>query len=213
MTLNRTSFKKGHKHSREVREKISKAGKGRKASEETREKISKAVKGRKHSEESKRKMSMVRRGMPNKGYFVKGHKTNLGRKLIRKKPIKERTRVTGGYISIYCPSHPKANFRGRVLEHRLVMEAHIGRYLLRIEVVHHINGIKDDNRIENLILFSCESEHRKCHTELKRKTKTHCKHGHKWIPENIYVTSKGAFTCRICRKIDSKNRRQKNRGD
>lgn len=66
-----------------------------------------------------------------------------------------------GYILCHCPSHPGANHQGCVREHRLVMEQMIGRYLDPQEVVHHKNGKKDDNRPENLELFSKNSEHLK----------------------------------------------------
>lgn len=64
-----------------------------------------------------------------------------------------------GYWMIWSPDHPNATKDGRVAEHRLVMEHHIGRYLTREEVVHHINGNRTDNRIENLVLFSSNAEH------------------------------------------------------
>lgn len=73
-----------------------------------------------------------------------------------------------GYVQIYSPHHPYKNNYGYVLEHRLVMEKEIGRYLERSEVVHHINSIRDDNRIDNLILFKNASEHRKHHVAINK---------------------------------------------
>ena len=77
---------------------------------------------------------------------------------------------SGGYIWITRPDHPYADTRGYILEHRLVMEHYIKRYLEPKEVVHHINGNTSDNRIENLELFSCNKYHMKNH-KLKRNDK------------------------------------------
>jgi hypothetical protein len=57
-------------------------------------------------------------------------------------------RNKNGYILIWCNDRQK-----QVAEHRLVMESHLGRQLEPHENVHHINGIRHDNRIENLELW------------------------------------------------------------
>jgi len=64
-----------------------------------------------------------------------------------------------GYVLQHTPGHPNANWGGYVRQHRLVMEAHIGRLLTDEEVVHHEDKNKSNNDISNLILFANNSEH------------------------------------------------------
>jgi hypothetical protein len=66
-------------------------------------------------------------------------------------------RQVGGYVRIYMPNHPNA-VQGSVFEHTLIAEKSIGRYIQSDEIVHHINGKKNDNRPENLEVCK-RSEH------------------------------------------------------
>lgn len=68
--------------------------------------------------------------------------------------------IKQGYIWIYPDvdkypdpmQYPGVANDGRILEHRFIMQEYLGRSLLEIETIHHLNGQKDDNRIENLEL-------------------------------------------------------------
>ena len=78
-----------------------------------------------------------------------------------------RKKHSGGYILVYAPDHPYRDRNGFVLEHRLVMERHVGRILSDDEIVHHKNEDKSDNRLENLQIMT-RAEHLRHHMR-KRK--------------------------------------------
>ena len=68
-------------------------------------------------------------------------------------------KMVGRYWYVWSPEHPNCTQDGYVAEHRLVQENKIGRYLLRSEVVHHIDGSPENNAAENLQHFATNAEH------------------------------------------------------
>lgn len=68
-------------------------------------------------------------------------------------------RIKNGYKVVYTPGHIRADQRGYVREHLLIMEKKIGRPVEKTESVHHIDGDKLNNSPDNLELFKSHSDH------------------------------------------------------
>lgn len=116
------------------------------------------------------------------GKYIKGFKPESGRAFKKGQHASSKTefkkginnfgqnngnwkggRVRGGannYIYKYAPNHPSATKLGYVMEHRLVVEAQISRYLKPEEEIHHL-GAKDDNRPHMLMAFANISAHQR----------------------------------------------------
>lgn len=127
--------------------------------------------------------------------------------------------TTDDYIKIVLPIHPAATARGTLREHRWIMEKHLGRFLKKGEVVHHINENPHDNRIENLQLMSLEdhiSYHRSKDKEERDNRVCYNDPSHKteWDEKRqcyLWYFSNGDKSKPICRFCHSKEYRENNR--
>ena len=96
----------------------------------------------------------------SKGRFVKGGASWKG----------GRNYDAQGYIRVWRPEHPDSN-AGYVLEHRLIMEQLLDRHLRKNEIVHHINGVRDDNHPDNLDLQTRKTHPSQDHLKGKIRSK------------------------------------------
>lgn len=163
---------KGMKFSKEIRKKMSIAkkdhipwNKGKKGlqkhSEETKRKIGEAARNRKVSKKTRRKIGLIHKGIRfSKEAREKMRLSHLGKNAGEKHyKWKGGKAICNGYIRILAPNHPSADINGRISEHRFIIEKQIGRYLKSKESCHHINKIKTDNRLQNLMAFKNERTH------------------------------------------------------
>jgi hypothetical protein len=98
-----------------------------------------------------------------------------------------------GYVWVYFPDSHLHKVQGAIPRAVYVMEQHIGRRLRKEEVVHHMNGKRTDDRIENLLLFPNSAEHIRWHG--KRRTKKEMDHMRSFISYNRQedILDKGAL--------------------
>jgi len=72
-----------------------------------------------------------------------------------------------GYVYIYAPNHPRPTQAKYIKRSRLVVEERLGRHLESWEHVHHVNGVRDDDRPENLELTTL-SKHNRTHDKASK---------------------------------------------
>ncbi len=115
---------------------------------------------------------------------------------------RKTNRVKGpyGYIMATCLSHPRTTKWGYVMEHILITEKSLGKYLPPKAEVHHVNGDRADNQPENLVICDNPGYHRFLHR--RQEAFNNCGHAN-WLrcryckenddPSNMYVWFRGVY--------------------
>ena len=135
--------------------------------------------------------------------FIRGH----SKKGANHHSWKGGRRKKQGYVIVWSPGHPQADSQGCVLESRMICEKALGKALPDGAIIHHVNGIKDDNCPGNLVV--CQD--RVYHHLLHQRQRAYAACGNpNWRkcyickqyddPKNLYlhIAEKGSCYHRIC---------------
>lgn len=106
--------------------------------------------GKHHSKASKLKMSL------STFHFGKDNPNWKGGRIVR----------VDGYSFIKTHSHPFRNKQNYILEHRVIVEKYLKRYLKKNEQVHHIDNNPRNNKALNLMCFRSNSAHKRYHKNI-----------------------------------------------
>lgn len=115
--------------------------------------------------------------------FISGHNRIPGTKLPH-----GLIRTPLGYLRRHCPTHPRSDSNGYIADHILVAERALGKHLPLGAELHHVNGVKDDNRRENLVICPDRAFHFLLHQ--RQRALDRCGHAD-WRP------------CEVCGEHDA----------
>lgn len=124
--------------------------------------------------------------------------------------MKSLIRISNGYRLIYKPNHPAAmkggNWGEYIYEHRYFAELSLGRYLKNNEIVHHLDGNRKNNRIENLLILE-RGQHVKLHSWLDSGAFIHESYERNGVnSENSRRTEPTfCFNCGLCLQLKQKH--------
>lgn len=134
-----------------------------------------------------------------------------GDPLATETPNRGSGRTTSkGYIVLRRPEHPLARQSGWVAEHRMVAWD-AGLLTDPAMHVHHRDGNKQNNILTNLAILT-EHEHHALHAASsspgRNAAKTHCPKGHPYDEANTWIDGKGSRSCKTCRAVSNRRRRE-----